>query len=165
MSSLQFHFLQTLEHRTDVSVTSTSLSGRLQRSRECPEHWLELCSMWSVLGPPPQVSTLVPCILLSRCQPCTEAGLCQWCPSREGVLDTTWSLKPPQCSSVPSPPSLSQSHWGQKRGFVAHSPAELCPGEGGPLLTCLEQKGGWWFDVLALLKPCVSQPQPSVSQN
>uniref|UniRef100_A0A8C3QCP2 Uncharacterized protein n=1 Tax=Geospiza parvula TaxID=87175 RepID=A0A8C3QCP2_GEOPR len=24
MSSLQFHFLQTLEHRTDVSVTSTS---------------------------------------------------------------------------------------------------------------------------------------------
>uniref|UniRef100_A0A8D0KSI4 Uncharacterized protein n=1 Tax=Strix occidentalis caurina TaxID=311401 RepID=A0A8D0KSI4_STROC len=23
MSSLQFHFLQTLEHRTDVSVTST----------------------------------------------------------------------------------------------------------------------------------------------
>uniref|UniRef100_A0A8C3UV13 Uncharacterized protein n=1 Tax=Catharus ustulatus TaxID=91951 RepID=A0A8C3UV13_CATUS len=23
-SSLQFHFLQTLEHRTDVSVTSTS---------------------------------------------------------------------------------------------------------------------------------------------
>uniref|UniRef100_A0A669PVJ3 Uncharacterized protein n=1 Tax=Phasianus colchicus TaxID=9054 RepID=A0A669PVJ3_PHACC len=24
MSSLQLHFLQTLEHRTDVSVTSTS---------------------------------------------------------------------------------------------------------------------------------------------
>uniref|UniRef100_A0A663F463 Uncharacterized protein n=1 Tax=Aquila chrysaetos chrysaetos TaxID=223781 RepID=A0A663F463_AQUCH len=32
MSSLQFHFLQTLEHRTDVSVTSTSLGGKLQRT-------------------------------------------------------------------------------------------------------------------------------------
>uniref|UniRef100_A0A8C3KHP3 Uncharacterized protein n=1 Tax=Calidris pygmaea TaxID=425635 RepID=A0A8C3KHP3_9CHAR len=36
MSSLQFHFLQTLEHRTDVSVTSTSLGGKLQRSGERP---------------------------------------------------------------------------------------------------------------------------------
>uniref|UniRef100_A0A8C0B0V6 Uncharacterized protein n=1 Tax=Buteo japonicus TaxID=224669 RepID=A0A8C0B0V6_9AVES len=36
MSSLQFHFLQTLEHRTDVSVTSTSVGGKLQRSGEHP---------------------------------------------------------------------------------------------------------------------------------
>lgn len=32
-SSLQFHFLQTLEHRTDVSVTSTSPWW------EAPEEW------------------------------------------------------------------------------------------------------------------------------
>uniref|UniRef100_A0A8C9NCT7 Uncharacterized protein n=1 Tax=Serinus canaria TaxID=9135 RepID=A0A8C9NCT7_SERCA len=35
-SSLQFHFLQTLEHRTDVSVTSTS---PWWEAPEEQEHW------------------------------------------------------------------------------------------------------------------------------
>lgn len=34
MSSLQFHFLQTLEHRTDVSVTSTSPRWEAPEERE-----------------------------------------------------------------------------------------------------------------------------------
>ncbi|CAM9468726.1 unnamed protein product [Bubo scandiacus] len=36
MSSLQFHFLQTLEHRTDVSVTSTPPWWEAREERGAP---------------------------------------------------------------------------------------------------------------------------------
>uniref|UniRef100_A0A663MMM9 Uncharacterized protein n=1 Tax=Athene cunicularia TaxID=194338 RepID=A0A663MMM9_ATHCN len=42
MSSLQFHFLQTLEHRTDVSVTSTPPWWEAQEERGAP--WVLLFS-------------------------------------------------------------------------------------------------------------------------
>uniref|UniRef100_A0A8C0UI25 Uncharacterized protein n=1 Tax=Cyanistes caeruleus TaxID=156563 RepID=A0A8C0UI25_CYACU len=50
-SSLQFHFLQTLEHRTDVSVTSTSLWWEAPEEQGVPwvPHWTPtlLCPMCS----------------------------------------------------------------------------------------------------------------------
>lgn len=51
MSSLQFHFLQTLEHRTDVSVTSTSLWWEAPEERGAP--WAPASPPWTVLGSPP----------------------------------------------------------------------------------------------------------------
>lgn len=53
MSSLQFHFLQTLEHRTDVSVTSTSFWWEASEERGAP--WVPASPLpcGSVLGSTP----------------------------------------------------------------------------------------------------------------
>uniref|UniRef100_A0A8C0EL56 Uncharacterized protein n=1 Tax=Bubo bubo TaxID=30461 RepID=A0A8C0EL56_BUBBB len=45
MSSLQFHFLQTLEHRTDVSVTSTPPWWEAREERGVP--WVPASAPWS----------------------------------------------------------------------------------------------------------------------
>lgn len=87
-SSLQFHFLQTLEHRTDVSVTSTSPWWEAQRSRGCPG-----CQLGSL-----QLPTLPSCSL-PRCPPCARVACASGAPH-----GTTWSLKPPWCSPAPCLP-------------------------------------------------------------
>uniref|UniRef100_A0A8D2PC50 Uncharacterized protein n=1 Tax=Zosterops lateralis melanops TaxID=1220523 RepID=A0A8D2PC50_ZOSLA len=48
MSSLQFHFLQTLEHRTDVSVTSTSPWWEAPEEQGVPWVGNSLCLQLSV---------------------------------------------------------------------------------------------------------------------
>lgn len=58
MSSLQSHFLQTLEHRTDVSVTSTSPWWGAPEEQGVP---------WAPASP--WVSTLSPCGSLSDASP------------------------------------------------------------------------------------------------
>uniref|UniRef100_A0A8U7NIT5 Uncharacterized protein n=1 Tax=Corvus moneduloides TaxID=1196302 RepID=A0A8U7NIT5_CORMO len=47
-SSLQFHFLQTLEHRTDVSVTSDPGAHQLPALLPCPTRGNSLCLHLSV---------------------------------------------------------------------------------------------------------------------
>lgn len=110
-SSLQFHFLQTLEHRTDVSVTSTSPWWEAPEERGVP---------WVPAGPcglcwGPSAPHAVP-LLSPQVSALHWGGSCQWCPSWEGVLGITWSLKPPWCSPAAClpPPSLSWSHWDWK---------------------------------------------------
>lgn len=144
MSSLQFHFLQTLEHRTDVSVTSTSLWGEAPEERGAPQVPASPPRCAGACSGEPQGPRAVPCGSLSRCQPRTGAGSCRWCPLREGVLGTTWSLEPPWCSPAPSPPlPACPGPIGVGNLWICGSetPAELHPGEGGPLLARLEQKG------------------------
>lgn len=94
MSSLQFHFLQTLEHRTDVSVTSTSLWWEAPEERGAP--WVPASppqragACWG----PPQGPRAVPCGSLSRCQPCTGLARAGGVPCGRGCLAPLgpWSL-------------------------------------------------------------------------
>lgn len=113
MSSLQFHFLQTLEHRTDVSVTSTSL--RWEAPGERPG-----CQ------PAPAVSGSVPGSALGspRCPPAAPSGVSA---PRGGWLvpvvplagGAAWHHLAPRASLVrprspSSSPSLSRCRWGWK---------------------------------------------------
>uniref|UniRef100_A0A8C8AFF6 Uncharacterized protein n=1 Tax=Otus sunia TaxID=257818 RepID=A0A8C8AFF6_9STRI len=50
MSSLQFHFLQTLEHRTDVSVTSTPPWWEAREERGPGFSVLLICPLWGAAG-------------------------------------------------------------------------------------------------------------------
>lgn len=99
MSSLQFHFLQTLEHRTDVSVTSTS--PRWDALEEPGAPWAPTPAPAGTYWGQPCVPTLSPGLAVPVPAPC---GGC---------------LAPRGPSSLPgaaplSSPSPSPSRWGQK---------------------------------------------------
>lgn len=57
-SSLQFHFLQTLEHRTDVSVTSTSPWWEAPEEQGVP--WVPAGPCGACWGPSPRCPALSP---------------------------------------------------------------------------------------------------------
>lgn len=103
MSSLQFHFLQTLEHRTDVSVTSTSRSGRLQRSRECPGHWLDPCGVWSVLGPPPEFPHWSPASCSPGVSPAQRLAHASGASHKKGFLTPLGPSSLPSAALLPLP--------------------------------------------------------------
>lgn len=83
-------------------------------------------------------------LLLSAGSALRQGGLCQWCPLWEGVLGTTWSLKPPWCSPVPRLPPLACSGptgLGSLCICGSETPTELHPSECCLLLARLELKG------------------------
>lgn len=131
-SSLQFHFLQTLEHRTDVSVTSTSPWWEAPEEQGVP--WVPAGNVLGSL----QLPTLS--CSLPRCQPCAGVALCQCCPSWEGVLGTTWSLKPP-CSPSSPPACPGPTGIGNLWICGSETPTELHPSECSLLLARLALKG------------------------
>lgn len=95
-SSLQFHFLQTLEHRTDVSVTSTSPWWEAPEEQGVP--WVPAgpCgACWSSSSSP-------------RC-PALSPGVSsapQWLvPVMPLMGGDAWFLRPPWCSPAPHLPS------------------------------------------------------------
>lgn len=97
-SSLQFHFLQTLEHRTDVSVTSTSPWWEAPEEQGVP--WVPAGPCGACWGP----SSFPHCPALSPDVSPAPGWFVPVVPSWEGVLGTTWSPRPPWCSPAPHLP-------------------------------------------------------------
>lgn len=127
-SSLQFHFLQTLEHRTDVSVTSTSPWWEAPEEQGVP--WVPAGlppAPHAALLPSPQVSAL--------CQ----GGLCHWCPSWHHLVPQASLVQPCSLSSPPACPG--PTGLGNLWICGSETPTELHPSECSLLLTRLELKG------------------------
>lgn len=131
MSSLQLHFLQTLEHRTDVSVTSTS-----PRWGAPEEHGLAQV-------PPPLCSTRGhPRPLLPSCPHLPMAVSWVgwgWTAIVGGVLAALGASLvqmyaqgegSPPCSPLPLPACSAPAGVGNL--WISETITELCPGEAQP---------------------------------
>lgn len=132
-SSLQFHFLQTLEHRTDVPVTSTSLGGKLQRSRECPG-----CqpAPMECAGVPPAPHAV---LLLSPGVSPAPGWLVPVLPSWHHLVPQASLVQPCSLSSPPACPG--PTGLGNLWICGSETPTELQPSECSLLLPRLELKG------------------------